>query len=157
MYRMMTLLVTPVFRSIVRLLAGRGGRPKCRNFKDFVLKVQMGQSETAAHETAVAEEPLDLAWGGIRRNIKILRCPLEKQVTDTAPDKVGNEAVVTEPVECPQRIGTYPLSGYAVFFPGNDEWLHGFLHITPLRKSKIPGRFFSDKSIFDLHAFTVVT
>jgi hypothetical protein len=98
----------------------------------------MGQPETAADETAVAKEPFDLTGCGVCGDVEVLGGSLQKQIADTPPDQVRNEAVVTESVERAQDIRAYLLSGYPVFLPGNDSRLHGLPHSTPWRKSKIP-------------------
>jgi hypothetical protein len=108
----------------------------------------MGQTETAADETAIPEKPLDLAGGGVRRDIKVLRGPPQEQIADASPDEVADKAVVTKPVERPQGIETHLFSGYAVFFPGNDERLHEISHITPVLKSKTPDCFLPKKNAF---------
>jgi hypothetical protein len=117
---------------------GGGGSPKRGDFQNFVLKVEMGQSKTAADETAVAKEPFDLTGCGVCGDVEVLGGSLQEQVADTPPDQVSNEAVVTESVERAQDIRTYLPSGYPVFLPGNDSWLHGLHHSTTGRKSKIP-------------------
>lgn len=122
---------------LIRFFGG-GSRPKCGNFQNFVLKVEMGQPETAADEAAVAEEPFDLTGPGVCGDVEILGGSLQEQIADTAPDQVGNETVVAESVKCAQDIRAYLLSGYLVFLSGNDLWLHGPHHSTPDRKSKIP-------------------
>ena len=90
----------------------------------------MGQPETAADETAVAKEPLDLAGRGVGRDVEVLGGSLQEQVADTPPDQIGDEAVVTEPVERAQGVRAHLLAGYAVFLPGNDAWLHGLQYVS---------------------------
>jgi len=97
----------------------------------------MGQPETAADETAVAEKPLDLAGRCIGRDVKVLGGFLQEQVADAPPHQVGDKTVFLEPVKRPQRIRAHLLSGYVVFRPGNDARLHGPHHTTPGRKSKM--------------------
>jgi hypothetical protein len=58
----------------------------------------MGQSETAAYETAVAKEPLNLTGCCVRSDVEVLGGSLQEQVADTPPGQVGNEAVVMESV-----------------------------------------------------------
>jgi hypothetical protein len=88
----------------------------------------MGQSKTAADETAVAKEPFDLTGCGVCGDVEVLGGSLQEQVADTSPDQVSNEAVVAESVERAQDIRAYLLSGYPVFLPGNDSLLHGLHH-----------------------------
>lgn len=119
-------------------LVGRDGSPECGDFQDFVLKVQMGQPETATYETAVAKEPFDLTGRCVCCYVEVLGGALQEQVADTPPNEVGNEAVVMEPVERAQGIRAYLLPGYTMFRSGYDAWLHGPHHSTPDRKSEIP-------------------
>lgn len=130
-------LVAMVCLSHVSLI-GRDGSPECGDFQDFVLKVQMGQPETATHETAVAKESFDLAGCCVCGYVEILGGALQEQVADTPTYQVGNEAVVVEPVERAQGVWAHLFSGYVMLTSGNDVWLHGFHHSTPDRKSEIP-------------------
>ena len=76
-------------------VVGRDSGPAERGyFQDFVLKMEMGQPETAAYETAVAKEPLDLAGCGVRGYVEVLGGSPQEQVADTSPYQVGDEAVV---------------------------------------------------------------
>jgi hypothetical protein len=59
----------------------------------------MGQPETAADETAVAEKPFDLSGRGVCGDVEVLGDSLQEQVADTTPDQVSYEPVVTESVE----------------------------------------------------------
>jgi hypothetical protein len=80
------------------------------NLDDFILKMDMGQTEPATYETAVAKKFLDLAGSGICGYVEILRGALQKQVTDTSTYQMRDEAPLTEPVERVQGIRTHLLS-----------------------------------------------
>ena len=110
---------------------GRDGSPECRDFQNFILKVQMGQSETATDETAVAEEPFNLTGSGVCCYVEVLGGSLHQQVADTPAHEVGDEAVVMKPVKRAQGIRADLFPGDAVFRPGYDAWFHGLHHSTP--------------------------
>ena len=97
----------------------------------------MGQPEAATDEAAVAEKPLELTWSGIGRDVEVLRGSSQEEVPDAAPDQVGDEPVVPEPVERAQGVRADLPSGDAVLLSGNDAWRHGRHHSTPRRKSNI--------------------
>ena len=67
------------------LVIGRGGSPERGDLQDFVREVEMGQSETAAYQTAVAKEPLDLTGRCVRSDVEVLGGSLQEQVADTPP------------------------------------------------------------------------
>ena len=112
-------------------LIGRDGSPECGDFQDFILKMQMGQPETATDETAVAKEPFDLTGCCVCRYVEVLGDSLHQQVANTPAHEVGNEAVVMEPVERAQGIRADLLPGYTMFRSGYDEWFHVPHHSTP--------------------------
>jgi hypothetical protein len=90
---------------------GREGSPAERGyFQDFILKMEMGQPETATYEKAIAKKPLDLGRSGVCGYVEVLGGSAQEQVADTSTYKVGNKTVVMEPVERAQCIGAYQLS-----------------------------------------------
>jgi hypothetical protein len=91
------MVIVVCFNSL--LVDGRSGSPERGNFQDFIRKVEMGQPETAAYETAVAKEPLDLTWRCVRGDVEVLGGSLQKKVADAPPRQVGDKAVVMESVE----------------------------------------------------------
>jgi hypothetical protein len=108
--------------------------------------MKMGQPETAAYEKAVAEESPDLAGCGVCGNVKVLGGSTQEQVADTSPYKVGDKAVIMEPVERAQRVGAYLLPRYTVFLPGNDSRLHCLYHSILDGKSKLLSPVLDDMS-----------
>jgi len=103
-----TFIVACLFR--VRTV-GRNSSPAERGyFHDFILKMEMSQSETATYETAVAKKSLDLAGCGVRACVEILGGSPQEQVAHTSTYQVGDEAASMEPVERAQGIRAYLLS-----------------------------------------------
>ena len=89
-------------------IVGRKGSPAERGyFQDFILKMEMGQPETATYEKAVAKKPPDLPGCGICGYVEVLGYPLQKQVADTSPNQIGDKAVSMKSVERAQGIGAY--------------------------------------------------
>ena len=72
--------------------------------------MEMGQSEAAAYETAVAEKPFDLAGRGVCGDVEVLGRPLQEQVADAPSHQIGDEAVCAEPIERAQGIGAHLVS-----------------------------------------------
>ena len=79
-------------------------------FHDFILKMKMGQPETATYETAVAKKSLDLAGCGVRAYVEVLGGSPQEQVADTSTYQIGDEAAAMEPVERAQGIRAHLLS-----------------------------------------------
>jgi hypothetical protein len=79
-------------------------------FHDFILKMEMGQYETATYEKTVTKKPLDLAGCGVRAYVEILGGSPQEQVTDTSTYQTGDEAVITKPVKRAQGIRAQVLS-----------------------------------------------
>jgi hypothetical protein len=124
-FDVMVRTVVGVYFFYVRVF-GSAGRPAERgNFDDFILKMEMGQPEPAAYETAVAKKPPDLTGCGVCGYVKVLGGALQEQVADTSPHQESDEASLTESVERAQGIGAYLLSRYTVFLTGNDLRFHG--------------------------------
>lgn len=89
---------------------GRNSSPAKRGyFQDFILKMEMSQSETAAYEKAVAKKSLDLAWCGVSAYVEVLGASPQEQVADTSTYQVGDEVVSMESVERAQGIRAYLL------------------------------------------------
>lgn len=112
-----------------RLIGRNGCPPECGNLENFIVKMEMGQPETAADEPAVREKTSDLARGGVCGNIKVFRRPPQKQIADTPSDQIGDKASRPEPVERPEGIRAHLLPRYAVFLPGNDKGNHSHHYI----------------------------
>jgi hypothetical protein len=90
---------------------GRDNGPAERGyFYDFILKMEMGQPETAAYKTTVAKKPLDLTGAGVCGYVEVLGGSLQKQVADTSPYQVGDKAFSMESVEGAHGIRAYLLS-----------------------------------------------
>jgi hypothetical protein len=79
-------------------------------FHDFILKMEMGQYETATYEKAVTKKPLDLAGRGVRAYVEVLRGSPQEQVTDASAYQTGDEAAITEPVKRAKGIRAHVLS-----------------------------------------------
>ena len=61
-----------VARLLRFFLLGRGQGAEGGNLQDLVLKMEMGQPEATADQTAVAKEPFDLRGRGVRGDVEIL-------------------------------------------------------------------------------------
>ena len=81
-------------------VVGRESRPaECGYFQDFILKMEMGQPETATYETTVAKKPPDFDGCGVCGYVEVLGGSLQEQVADTSPYQVGYKALIVESVE----------------------------------------------------------
>jgi hypothetical protein len=94
----------------VRVVGRESGSAERGYFQDFIMKMEMGQPETATYEKAIAKKPLDLGRCGVCGYVEVLGGSPQEQVTDTSTYKVGDKAVVMESVERAQCIGAYLLS-----------------------------------------------
>jgi hypothetical protein len=79
-------------------------------FHYFILKMEMGQSETAAYENAVTKKSPDLAGCGVRAYVEVLGGSPQEQVADTSTYQKGGESACMEPVERAQGIRAHVLS-----------------------------------------------
>lgn len=68
--------------------------------------MQMGQPETAPHETTIPEKTLDLPRSRIRCYVEILGCPSEEQVSNAPSYQIGDETVGVKSVKRPYGVGT---------------------------------------------------
>ena len=62
--------------------------------------MQMGQSETAADKSAVANKSLDLPGRRVCSYVEVLGGSIYEQVAYTPPHQISEEPVVMEPIEC---------------------------------------------------------
>jgi hypothetical protein len=113
-----------------------GGAAERGHLHDLILKMQMGQPEPASDETAVAEQPLDLAGCRIRADVKILGCSTKKQVADASAHQICYEAARMKPIERAKGIRAHLLSRNTVLFSGNYVWFHRHQDTIPRRKIK---------------------
>jgi hypothetical protein len=72
--------------------------------------MEMGQSEAATYETAVAKKSLDLAGCSVRAYVEVLGGSLQEQVTDTSTYQTGDETAIMDPIERAQGIRAHLLS-----------------------------------------------
>jgi hypothetical protein len=77
----------------VRVVGSNSGPSKRGYLHNFILKMNMSQSETAADKAAVAKKSLNLTWSGISPYVKVLRFAAEKQVTNTSAYQIGDKTV----------------------------------------------------------------
>jgi hypothetical protein len=86
------------------VVGGKGSAAERGYLQDFILKMEMGQSKTAAYETTVAKKPSDLAGCGVCGYIEVLGSSSQKQVANAPSYQIGDKAEIMKPVECAQSI-----------------------------------------------------
>jgi hypothetical protein len=85
------------------------------------MEVNVGKTEPAADEPAVAKDLFNLVGRGVRGDIEVLGLAAEQQVTHTAAHEIGVVSMLLQLIENPDSIGTDPLAGDTVFLAGNDS------------------------------------
>lgn len=101
------LSVVCLFR--VDVVGREGSAAECGYFEDFTLKMEVGQPEAAADETAVVKKPPDLTGCGVCGDVEVLGGSAHEQIPDATPYQVGNKAPAVKPVERAQGIRAYAL------------------------------------------------
>ncbi len=130
----------------LRLVGGLG--PKGGHLDDLTLEVDVGKAKAPPHKTAVAEQPLYLARGGIGNHVEILRLPSQQQVTHTAAHEIADKAVVFQAVEDAQGVLAHDLAGDPMFLPGDDR--HAVLVLFhPVTTAAIPAPRFFLTEVYD--------
>ena len=83
----------------------------------------VGETEPAADDPAVPEQPLDLVRMRRRADVEVLRPAAEQQVADAAADEVGDVVVLVQPVQHLQRVGVDLLARDRVLRARHDDRL----------------------------------
>jgi hypothetical protein len=101
-------IVACLFR--VRVVGGESSPAERGYFQNFILKMEMGQPETATYETTIAKKPLDFTGCGVCGYIEVFGGSIQEEVADTSPYQAGDKAVIMESVECAHGIRANLLS-----------------------------------------------
>ena len=89
------------------------------------MEMDMGETEPAADETAVAKDLLQLIGLCVRGNVEVLGFTAKQKVAHTAADEIGPVSPLFQTVKHPDGIGTDPFAGDRVLFSGDDRGLNG--------------------------------
>ncbi len=85
----------------------------------------MGQPEPAADDPAVPEELLDLAGMRVRADVEVLGPAPEHQVSNAAPNQIGDVFMLLQAMEDAQRV--------RVDVPARDRCSHAGRQAVPAR------------------------
>ena len=99
-------------------------RPEGGDLDDIVVKMDVGETEPAADQPAVAEGLLDLVGRRIGRDIEVLGLAAQKQIAHAPAHEVGVISLLLQTVKHPDCVGTDPLAGDGMFPAGDDLWLN---------------------------------
>ena len=83
-----------LFGGLVRFCGAEGG-----DLNNFIGEVEMGEPETPSDQAAVAEQPFNLAGGGVGDQVEVLGFPSEQQVAHAASHQIGGKALSFQAVE----------------------------------------------------------
>jgi hypothetical protein len=83
----------------------------CDFYNLVAAEPDMGESEPAPDQEAVAKQLLDLLWSCVGADVEILGRPVQQQIPDAATDQVGFVAVAVQPVENFEGVLVDPAAG----------------------------------------------
>jgi len=110
-------VVGRIFGAVLRV----GVTAKVGDLDEHAAKADVGEAEAAANEKTVAEEFLDLAGGGIGRDIEIFGDAIEEEIAHTAADEIGFEILSAQPVKDFQGHFVKLFAGNVVVGAGEDN------------------------------------
>ena len=90
------------------------------------LEHDVGDTETAAYESAVAENLLESPGFSISGNVEVVDLPPQQKITNPSAAKIGKVSSPVKAIQNLEDLRTHLFSGERVLIAMNNSWLHRF-------------------------------